>query len=196
MSEIFEKVLDILPDGPALDLGAGGGELALWLGGCGFTVDAVERDESAYERLAAASAGTTVRPHLADLLSFPMPAQFYALIAAQAVLHFLRPTQLWPLADSLIDALVPGGVLVAEVLTTDDPGYEALRRSGARELEPNTFEAHDPIGVIHYFAPGELRRTFAALEILEYDQSRRLDLESEPAFRAGATLVGRKGLQG
>lgn len=192
MSENMETVLEILPEGPVLDLGAGDGELAIWLARRGFTVDAVENDAGVYARLAEASAGTTVHPHLADLMDFPLAEESYALIIAQAALHFLRPTQLWVLADRLIQALVPGGVLFAEVFTTDDPGYEALRESGAREIEPNTFVAHDSIGIIHYFAPNELRRTFSALEILEYDASRRLDPDSEAGFLAGATLVGRR----
>jgi len=111
---------------------------------------------------------------------------------AQAVLHFLRPTQLWLLADRLVATLKPGGLLLADVFTTDDPGYLALKETGTIEIEPNTFEAPEPVGLIHYFAPGELRRIFALLEVLEYDESRRADPRSDDGFRAGAHLVAKR----
>jgi SAM-dependent methyltransferase len=188
----LEKWLDEISIGSALDLGAGEGETSLWLAQHDFKVDAVERDALIYERLSAACAGTTVNPHLSDLTEFSLSPNSYSLIVAQAVLHFLRPTQLWPLADRLVDALVPGGILLAEVFTTDDPGYTALRQSNTLEIEPNTFEAPPPIGLIHYFTPGELRRVFAALEVLENDESRRADPQSVDGFRAGAYLLARR----
>jgi SAM-dependent methyltransferase len=188
----LEKWLDQIPIGRALDLGAGDGETALWLVERGFQVVAVERDPSAFQRLRKIFVGSGIVPHMADLQEFPLPPATYNLIVAQAVLHFLRPTQLWPLADRLVDALVPGGILLAEVFTTDDPGYSILRQTDTLEVEPNTFQAPPPIGLIHYFAPGELRRIFAPLEILEYDESRRADPASEDGFRAGAHLLARR----
>lgn len=176
----------------ALDLGAGEGETALWLAKRGFSVDAVERDPEIFARLIEACAGTSISTHLADATAFPLLPTTYDLIVAQAVLHFLRPTQLWPLADRLVESLVPGGILLAEVFTTDDPGYTTLRQSNTLEIEPNTFEAPPPIGLIRYFAPGELRRIFAPLEVLEYDESRRADPQSSDGYRAGAHLVARR----
>jgi hypothetical protein len=124
------------------------------------------------------------------VVDFPLAT--YDLIVAQAVLHFLRPTQLWTLADRLVAAIIPGGILMAEVFTTDDPGYKALLASKAIEIEPNTFEAPHPFGLIHYFAPGELRRIFTPLEILEYNESRANDPHCEYGFRAGAYLVAQR----
>ena len=178
--------------GRALDLGAGDGEIALWLSRQGFQVDAVERDSLVFKRLQKASVGSDVVPHMTDLTEFPMTPATYNLIITQAVLHFLRPTQLWLLADRLVDALVPGGILLAEVFTTDDPGYSTLRQTNTLEIEPNTFEAPSPIGIIHYFAPGELRRIFAPLEILEYEETRRADPQSADGFHAGAYLLARR----
>jgi trans-aconitate methyltransferase len=188
----LQKWLDEISPSRALDLGAGDGETALWLAKQGPTVDAVERDPQVYARLAEACVGTSVTPHQTDLSEFPLHPDTYNLIVAQAVLHFLRPTQLWPLADRLVEALAPGGLLIAEVFTTDDPGYTTLRESEAAEIEPNTFEAPHPIGLIHYFTPGELRRIFTPLEILEYNESRTVDAQSEDGFRAGAYLVAQR----
>lgn len=188
----LQKWLNNISVGRALDLGAGEGETALWLAEYGFTVDAVERDLRVNKRLKRVCANSSVILHRVDLHAFPLTAATYNLIIAQAVLHFIRPTQLWPLADRIVEALVPGGLLVAEVFTIDDPGFAALKQSGAPEFEPNTFEAPQPIGLIHYFAPGELRRIFAHLEILEYEESRQVDPQSEYGFRAGAHLVAKR----
>ena len=182
---------EVVP-GRALDLGAGKGDTALELARGGYVVDAVESDVSVYEQLARLCADTSVNPHLSDITVFPLPANTYSLIIAEAVLHFMRPTQLWPLADRLVEALAPNGLLVAEVLTTDDPEYIALKEHGAGEIEPNTFEVPDPIGLIHYFTPGELRRIFVSLEVLHYEESRQADALSEHGFRAGALLVGKR----
>jgi trans-aconitate methyltransferase len=178
-----------VPIGRALDLGAGEGETACWLAERGFSVDAVERDPKTFKQLAKACADKSVQPHLSDLRQYVISPEAYGLVLAEAVLHFLKPTELWPLADRLCHALVPGGILIAEAFTTDDPGFNQLREAGAVEIEPNTFLAP---WLIHYFAPGELRRVFADLEILAYEESRRLDPASSEGYRAGATFVGRR----
>jgi hypothetical protein len=125
------------------------------------------------------------------LRTFPLVPETYALVLASAVLHFLRPSELWPLADLLAASLVRGGVLVAEVLTVDDLEVSELRAASVPEVEPNTFVVDPPEGVIHFFEAGELRRVFAGLEELEYAEDRRA-AETEAGYRSGATLVARR----
>lgn len=192
VSELLEEWAEEAPPGLALDLGAGEGATARWLAERGFEVEAIEVDPVACARLAARCQGLAVRVRCEDLRAAPLAQGAYSLIVAEAVLHFLRPTDLWPLADRLMAALRPGGLLVAEVLTTDDPGHEELRRLGAPEIEPNTFQVPEPVGLIHYFAPEELWRLFAPLEVLAYEESRRTDPQADPPYRAAASLVARK----
>jgi hypothetical protein len=131
-----------------------------------------------------------VRAVCSDLTAFAYATDHYNLIVASSTLHFLRPTQLWRVADSVVAALARGGVFMAEVFTVDDPGF-GVRRGAALEVEPNTFllESGEPL---HYFGRGELRRVFANLEELEYEEARRSDPASDSGFRAGATIVARK----
>ncbi len=190
-SELLERWAPQAPRGPALDLGAGQGEAARWLETQGFEVEAVEADPVRFRRLAA---GGSSRLHafMLDLQDFVIQPGRYALILASAVLHFLRPSQLWTLADRLQAGLTHGGLLLVEVFTTDDPGCASRRAEGAPEVEPNTFLAREPVGLIHYFEPGELLRLFPALEVLAYEESRRLDPGAPEGYRSGAQLVARR----
>ena len=76
-------------------------------------------------------------------------------------------------------SLAPGGMLFAAVLTVDDPGCS--------DQNPDSKTA-----VQHYFERGELSRLFASLEVLFYEESRRIAPESAYGFRSGATLVARR----
>ncbi|OGT25283.1 MAG: hypothetical protein A2Z17_02160 [Gammaproteobacteria bacterium RBG_16_66_13] len=190
--EALGRWVPAAPQGRALDLGAGDGAISLWLGRQGFLVDAVENDWPLAKALGRIRRGLPVVVHPIDLRQFPLIANTYSLIVASAVLHFLRPSELWTVADGLSAALVPSGLLIAEVLTTDDPEAVGFRSSGTAQVEPNTYRAGTPEGVIHFFEPGELRRVFHALEVREYDEFRRITPESPGEYRSGATLVGRR----
>jgi SAM-dependent methyltransferase len=192
MWDLLTEWIDSVPLGRALDLGAGDGETALWVAAHGFTVDAVEKDPEIFTRLTSSVLGTTVVPHLIDLMEFPLPPETYQLIIALASLHFIRPTDLWSLADRINLALTPGGFFAAEVITIDDPGFRALKDADTGQIEPNTFLAPEPIGLIHYFEPGELRSVFSALEVMVYEESRRIDEVSIDGYRSGAALLARR----
>jgi trans-aconitate methyltransferase len=191
-NELLESWVEQIPRGYALDLGAGDGRATIWLAECGFKVEAVERNTEACKRLRKACMGLSVDIQPVDLLEFAFPYRKYRLIHASAILHFIKPTDLWTVADRIIDSLTPGGFLIAEVLTTDDPGYEAIRDSGQAQIEPNTFQLSSPDEVIHYFESQELRRTFSSLEPLFYEETRRRDYSDPIGFRAGASLVAYK----
>jgi SAM-dependent methyltransferase len=191
-SELLESWIEQIPLGHALDLGAGDGRATLWLAECGFKVDVVERDPEACERLGEACKGLSVDIQPVDILEFVFPQGKYSLILASAILHFIKPTDLWTIADPIAASLTSGGFLIAEVLTTDDPGYESLCDSGQAQIEPNTFQLSSPDDVIHYFEPHELCRTFFSLEALFYEESRRRDYSDPVGYRAGASLVACK----
>jgi len=178
--------------GPALEIGAGEGELAAWLADYGFEVTALEPRMGRYRRLERLARSHRFRAVRAAIQDYPLAPGRFVLIVANAVLHFLRPAQLGPLAERLVDALAPGGVLFAQVFTTDDPGRAALRGAGVGPVEPETYPLEGGAGSIHYFTPGELAELFSGLEILEYREERRLDPSALGGYRAAALLVARK----
>ncbi|OGO18492.1 MAG: hypothetical protein A2Z14_19825 [Chloroflexi bacterium RBG_16_48_8] len=191
-SEWLEKWIGHITLGNALELGAGDGETTVWLAQSGFKVVAVERDPEACRLLREACMGLDVEIHPMDVRDHVLSEGKYNLIYASALLHFIKPTDLWPLADRIVAALASGGFLIAEAFTIDDPGYEALWNSGVAQIEPNTFVIPSSEEVIHYFAPGELRRTFSVLEVFDYEETRRIDAEDPVGYRSGAALVARK----
>jgi SAM-dependent methyltransferase len=178
------------PRGAALELGAGTGETARWLGTLGFTVDAIESDRQAFGDLAIGLDGTLGRAILADIRCHPLPRQRYSLVTALAFLHFFHPEELVVLSRRVTRTLAPGGLLIASVFTTDDPGFTARREAGETMIAPATFRLSGRGGVIHYFESGELARLFRSLQLLEYDEARRLDPDG--GLRAGASLIARK----
>jgi trans-aconitate methyltransferase len=190
--ELLQKWIDLVPVGRALDIGAGDGEMTCWLAQRSFCVDAVEKDERPFMELCRIVKGLDVNPFYVDILDFDFSHRAYMLVVASAVMHFLRPTQLWSFVDRLTSSLATGGFFFAQVLTTDDPGYGALREAGVKEIEPNTFILPDSSDVLHYFSPGELPRVFSQLKILEYEESRLIDPEDAIGYRSGASIVARR----
>lgn len=167
----------IIP-GHALDIGAGDGELSLWLAKRGFAVDALEPQPELAEGLRR-SMPASVRPLQMDILDFSLIEGHYTLIVASAVLHFIEDGALPQLAGRLMNALAPGGMLFAAAFTTDDPARSEAH--GATETP-----------VLHFFEPGELGRLFQPLDILFYEESRRAAPHSSYGYRSGATLVARR----
>ena len=165
--------------GPALDIGAGDGEVSLWLAAHGFTVDALEPDQHIARMLHSRFDSSHIQLHSLDILNFPLPTEHYAIIIASAVLHFIERKQLPMLAKRMIGSLISGGMLFAAVFTTDDPASQDTPGSGVTRVR-------------HFFKPGELRQLFHPLEILGYEESRRAAPDSVFGFRSGATLVARR----
>ncbi|TFH37022.1 MAG: methyltransferase domain-containing protein [Anaerolineales bacterium] len=165
--------------GHGLDIGAGDGEISLWLAEHGFAVDALEPEQRNLQKLRLLFEPLPIRLHPINVLDFNIPAEHYSLIIASAVLHFIDAKQLPLLSDRLVKGLIPGGLLFAAVFTDDDPSALA-----ADDLGPDR--------ILHYFKPLEMLKLFPSLDVLFYDESRRVAPDSSFGFRAGATLVARR----
>lgn len=189
---LLEEWADRAPLNSAVDLGAGKGEDSRWLAQRGFHVQAVEKDPHMAKKLRGVARFGRIRVQTTEIANFRPEPGSLGLAVAAASLHFLRPSELWPLADALVLGLIPGGLLICEVLTTDDPSF-SIHKSEAELIEPNTFWSLDHEGVVHYFEPGELRRVFSELEPVHYREDRRFSKSATAGYRSGATLVARRG---
>ena len=150
----FTKQLHRLPKGRALDVACGSGRHALELAGHGFDVEAIDRDASNLDKLAAIAK----QRHLPNLSvkqvdlerttdnrpEFP-PATYDAIIVC---FYLHRPLFPW-----LIEALKPNGVLLYETFTIDN----YFRRRHPRRWE-------------FCLARNELLRLTSPLQVLSYDE--------------------------
>lgn len=162
------ELLERQPRGPALDVACGNGRNALYLARLGFEVDALDVSDVAIDWLTeqVRREGAAVRPRVCDLTRGPLPRRRY-----QVVLNFnYLDRGLFP---ALKDALAPGGLLVFESFT---------RGQLALSWGPSTLE--------HTLAPGELRRAFADLEILD-EREATLHADVAEKERTVASLVAR-----
>ncbi len=191
-SELLQRWAPAAPGRRALVLGAGDGAEAAWLAHEGFRVEAVEKDPKRNAALNKACAGLAVTTQQADIEEFVITAGTQALIVALAVLHFISLQALPVVAGRIADGLAPGGLLLTQVLTDEDPSALARRMRGDPEPSPNTFAMEDGQSLIHYFTPGELPRLFSGLRHLEHERYRFAAPWRPDGFGAGEVLVAKR----
>lgn len=142
--DAHRPVLEAAAPGRALDVACGRGRNAFVLAALGFDVVAVDVSDVAVDavRAGAASTGAAVTAVRADLERDPLPAPlgYDAIVVASYLQRSLFGT--------LADALTPGGLLVYETFTRDDP-----------HMNP-----------AYALAPGELRSAFGALDVVAYEE--------------------------
>jgi len=151
----------------ALDVGCGDGRNAVYLARRGFTVDALDISDVAIDALAAAATERQlpVRALRLNLETDPLPDGTYDVIVQ---LNYVQRS----LFARLAAALAPGGLVLAETVTTahvDQLGKNFDKR--------------------FLLEPGELRDAFAELDLLRYQEG--VHARSGGA-RAIASLVARR----
>jgi len=134
------------PKGPALDLACGRGRNSRYLARLGFEVEAVDISDVAIERLKerAARWELPIHPRVLNLESGALPRDRYRVIVN---FNYLE-RRIFP---AIVEALLPGGLLFFATFLKG-PGAPPRGR-----LNP-----------AYLLDPGELPRSFSALEILDY----------------------------
>jgi rhodanese-related sulfurtransferase len=147
-----------------LDVACGRGRHALLLAGAGFPVRAVDRDAAqvAWLNALARRLQLPLDGHVVDLETpvVDLGEEEWELVLVFNYLHR-------PLFPALVRALAPGGVLLCETYTTEQP-------KGRRPTSPD-----------HLLEPGELPRLVAPLEVLR-------QREGEIDGRSLASVAARK----
>ena len=155
--------------GRALDVAMGSGRNALYLASLGYDVTGIEVSGVAVERYReeAARRGLRVEAVQADLESYELPREAYDVVID---FYYLQRD----LAPALAAALRPGGVLVFESFTREQPRFGW----GPQQEE-------------FLLRQGELRTLFAGLEELVYREG-LVESQSGRGAKAVAGLVARK----
>ncbi len=156
-SGIVERFWTLAPPGRALDIAAGNGRNALFLAEKGFAVDAVDISDVAVDQLKGRH--PDVSPLQADLDTWEIPENRYGIILN---IRFLS-RRLFPY---IREALIPGGVLIAETFL-ESPGEE------------NHFSRRDFL-----LRENELLHGFLALRIRYYAERDSRDAPHGPSREA------------
>jgi len=157
--------------GPIVDLACGRGRNALALTREGIDCIGLDRDRDSLREFAAAAPPGRVEAVCCDLESgHGIPVQ-PGSCGAILVFRFLFR----PLAAAIQDALAPGGLLLYETFTRDQPAHGWGPSRPAFLLEA-----------------GELPRLFPGLEIVHHDEAP----QSVPRPEASARLVARRPASG
>ena len=134
-------VADLTP-GRALDVGCGEGADAIWLARRGWTVTAIDVSEVAVSRAreAAELAGAAVEWVCGDALQTPFPARSFDLLSLQY--PALPKAAGEPAVQLLLDAVRPGGLLLAVYHDLDDEHREHMRSRG---IDPTDYIGADDL---------------------------------------------------
>ena len=163
-----EDLLKAQPKNLALDIACGSGRNALYLASLGFIVDAVDYSEAKLAMLKqqAKQLNLPIRTLLINLEKDPLPDKQY-----QVVLNFnYLQRDLFP---TIKQVLLRGGLLFFETFTREHVTLLQNQMNPAYLLEP-----------------GELRRAFADLQILDYRET--IVKSRTGKNKAVASLVARK----
>jgi len=131
-----------LEPGRALDVGCGEGADAIWLARQGWTVTAIDISDVAVQRARAAaeSTGTTVEWICGDALQAAFPRGSFDLVSMQ---YPALPKAAGEAAvQSLLDAVRPGGLLLAVYHDLDDEHREHMK---ARGFDPADYVGADDL---------------------------------------------------
>ncbi len=138
---LVAEVAELTP-GPALDVGCGEGADAIWLARHGWTVTAIDVSDVAVGRAreVAEVAGATVEWICGDALQTPFPAGSFDLVSMQ---YPALPKAAGEAAvRRLLDAVRPGGVLLAVYHDLDDEHREHMK---ARGFDPADYVGADDL---------------------------------------------------
>jgi tellurite methyltransferase len=177
------------PMGEALDLGCGEGRNSLLLARYGYHVHAVDSSSQGVQKLEkyAHSQGlATIDGEVADVRTVQLRASCYDAIVAVTILDHITKEEGKKVAETIIDALKPGGFVFIEAFTVHDPAANATKKEHETISETASF-------VQHYFDEGELAAWFSTLETLKYEEIMKYDdSHGEPHYHGLARFIGRK----
>ncbi len=150
--------------GPVLELGAGGGRVAIELARSGVDVVALDRSRELLDdlRASAAAAGLEVETVCADARELALGREFGAVLAPMQFMHLLDgPSERGRLLGAIAEGLRPGGTFAAALLAEDAREVETTPGAGllpdVREIDGWVYSSL-PLEVAAVAGGFELRR--------------------------------------
>lgn len=163
-------------DGPILELGCGTGRDTKALVAAGCSVVAIERSSVAVSvaRLRAPRASF----HCRDIRApFPGSPPAYAAVVASLVLHYFRWSETVELVDRIRRALVPGGLLLCRLNSTNDVHFGA---QGHAPIEENYYLVHGTPK--RFFSQESIGELFATGWLVEHVEEKVVHRYAQPKW--------------
>jgi tellurite methyltransferase len=176
---VVEWAETLPPGAHILDVGCGVGRHAVYLGGCGFAMAGVDISPTGVLMTQEACAERQIpfEGKVSDMTTLPWPdATFDAALSTSTIQHHRR-ADIKRALDEVRRVLKPGGIFMADLLSTSTRMYQRMRDQVAAgeivEVEPNTFvderpDSPDPDGILphHFSDEADLRDLLRDFEIV------------------------------
>ena len=180
------------PGGRGLDLGAGAGRDTIEMAKAGYEVTAVDLSERGAQRILERAENAElidrVRAEVADVREYNIQPEHFDLICATTVLDHIPAESATAVWKRMTTGLRAGGILYAEVHSTEDPGSD--RGPGLESDAPVSETAN---AVVNYFAPNQLAQWAlqpeSALRILRYEERLEWDYTHGPEHLHGKQIL-------
>lgn len=158
---LLKKFINDIPKGQAIDIGAGNGHNSIFLAQNGFTVEAIDTDDSKIEALKneAEKSELKIDAKNADVRKFDFSQKQYNLILAIQSLVFIKKSEFQEIANKIKNALNPNGVIMLSSFTTDDDSFKRFKQTSP-EVEENTFQTNNTKQYWQFFKKNELEQYF------------------------------------
>ena len=164
------EYLDIIPNGPVLDLGMGQGRHALFFAKLGREVDGVDTSKlSKGISEIVENEGLDFIYHRLDLRDFEIPRRKYALIIASKIMQIFRWGEIETLAAQIQDGLKPKGVLYIYTFSVEDLQH-VTRWDKIEKVEENTYYHAEWDLYFHFFSRDEILGLFPKLKLQYYTE--------------------------
>lgn len=162
------------PPGSILDLGAGEGRNSIFLAKQGFSITAIDINETGLSKIQRASDNDNldIRSELADISTYATVGEYDAIIA-NAALHFIEAGDISRIINNIQGHTKKGGVNLFTLFSTDDPGV----------LETPDY---------YFFSEEELRRYYKDWEIELLEHYQKHETHGAPHDHDFLALVARK----
>ncbi len=175
----------------ALDVGCGEGRYSVFLAARSASVLAMDMAAKGLRKLkdTASAQGLNIYPVCMDASVFAFRESVFDIVVAATILDHLNREDRLEAVKGIVRSLRPGGLLYADVFTTQDPGFLIRERSSRGRLRVSETAGF----VTHYFEPGELKDLFSSMEIIMYREFEEEDLShGQPHDHGWAILLARR----
>ncbi len=190
----LEKYLNKIPQGKALDIGAGSGKNSLFLAQNGFQVKAIDKDKQEIAKLKqmAKENKLLIKTEVIDIKDLNFKEKEYSLIIASASLDFLKKSELEIIFKKIKKALKLNGFIYLLAFSIKDPMYLTIKKRKLKEIEKNTFYLPKFKTYRHFFTKDEIKSYFKDYQIILLKQKQIFDTgHDQPHYHNIIEFIGK-----